>query len=65
MIEVVTLPVLKIVPATKKAALDAIAVLFHESHRHTYRKKYLATDFSNDLTNLTKISASKRLGLLF
>jgi hypothetical protein len=30
-----------------------------------YRKKYPATDFSNGITNLTKISASERLGLVF
>jgi hypothetical protein len=49
MIEVVTLLVLKNVPATKKASLDAIAVHFHKTHRQTYRKKYPATDFSNDI----------------
>ena len=65
MIEVVTLLVLKNVPATKKASLDAIAVHFHKTHRQTYRKKYPATDFSNGITNLTKISASERLGLVF
>jgi hypothetical protein len=49
MIKVVTLLVLKNVPATKKASLDAIAVHFHKTHRQTYRKKYPATDFSNDI----------------
>jgi hypothetical protein len=65
MIEVVTLLVLKNVPATKKAALDAIAIHFHKTHCQTYRKKYPATDFSNGITNLTKVSASERLGLVF
>ena len=65
MMEVVTLLVLKNVPAPKKAALDAIAVHSHKTHRQTYRKKYPATDLSNGITNLTKISASKRLGLVF
>ena len=46
-------------------SLDAIAVHFHKTHRQTYRKKYPATDFSNGITNLTKISASERLGLVF
>ncbi len=65
MMEVVTLFVLKNVPAPKKAALNAIAVHSHKTHRQTYRKKYPATDFSNGITNSTKISASKRLGLVF
>ncbi len=65
MIEVVTLFVLKNVPAIKKAALDAIAVHFHKTHRQMHGKKYPATDFSNGITNLTKVSASERLVFLF
>ena len=65
MIEVVTLLVLKNIPSPKKAALDAIAVHFHKTHRQTYCKKYPATDFSNGITNLTKISASDGLVLCF
>jgi hypothetical protein len=65
MVVVVTLLVLKNVPATKKAALDAIAVHFHKTPCQVYRKKYPATDFSNGITILTKILASKRLGLVF
>ena len=65
MIEVATLLVFINVPATKKATLDAIAVHFHKTHCQTYRKKYPATDFSNGITNFTKISASKRLGPVF
>jgi hypothetical protein len=42
-----------------------LAVRFHKTHRQTYRKAYPATDFSNGITNLTKISASERLGLVF
>ena len=42
-----------------------MAVRFHKSHRQTYRKAYPATDFSNGVTNLTKITASERLGLVF
>ena len=65
-IEVVTFLVLTdIPPATKKAALDVLAIRFHKSHRQTYRKAYPATDFSNGITNLTKISAAERLGLVF
>ena len=65
LIEKVTFLVLQNVPARKKAALDALAVHFHRSHRQTYRKAYPATDFSNGITNLTKISAAKRVGLVF
>jgi hypothetical protein len=65
MIEVVTFLVLENVPTSKKAALDGLAIRFHHTHRQTYRKAYPATDFSNGITNLTKISASERLGLVF
>jgi hypothetical protein len=66
MIEVVTFLVLKNVPSSIMCAeLDAIAIDFHKSHRQTARKMYPATDFSNGITNLTNISASERLGLLF
>ena len=64
-IEVVTFLVLTNIPPTKKAALDVLAIRFHKSHRQTYRKAYPATDFSNGITNLTKISAAERLGLVF
>ena len=65
MIERVTFLVLKNVPASKQAALDRLAIRFHKTHRQTYRKMYPATDFSNGITNLTNISASERLGLVF
>jgi hypothetical protein len=66
LIEKVTFVVLQNVPgARKKAALDALAVHFHQSHRQTYRKACPATDFSNGITNLTKISAAERVGLVF
>ena len=64
-IENVTLFVLANVPPSKKASLDHLAIAFHKSHRQTYRKAYPSTDFSNGITNLTKISASERLGLVF
>ena len=64
-IEKVTFLVLENIPAGKKAALDYLAVRFHKTHRQTYRKAYPSTDFSNGITNLTKISASERLGLVF
>ena len=41
LIEKVTFLVLQNVPARKKAALDALAVKFHRSHRQTYRKPTL------------------------
>jgi hypothetical protein len=64
-IEVVTFLVLNNIPKRQKAALDRLAVRFHKSHRQSYRKAYPATDFSNGITNLTKISAAERLGLVF
>lgn len=65
MIEVVTFMVLDNVPQSKLAALDALAIRFHKSHRQTIRRNYPATDFSQGITNLTKISAAERLGLVF
>lgn len=65
MIEMVTLLVIDNVPVSKRAALDSLAIRFHRTHRQTYRKAYPATDFSNGITNLTRISASERLGLVF
>ena len=65
MIEVVTFMILENVPSSKKAALDHLAVTFHKSHRQTHRKAFPATDFSCGITNLTKISASERVGLVF
>jgi hypothetical protein len=65
MIEQVTFLVLQNVPATKKAALDQLAIQFHKRHRQTYRKQYPSTDFSNGITNLTRISATERFGLVF
>jgi hypothetical protein len=64
-IEMVTFLVLDNVPPSKKAALDSLAIKFHHSHRQTHRKMYPSTDFSNGITNLTKISAAERLGLVF
>ena len=65
MIEVVTFLVLENIPDRKKAALDALAIRFHLSHRQTCRSMYPATDFSRGVTNLTKISAAERVGLVF
>jgi Plavaka transposase len=65
MIEVVTFLVLENVPPSKLAALDALAISFHKSHRQTIRRTFPATDFSQGITNLTKISAAERLGLVF
>ena len=65
MIEVVTFSVLNHVPRSKLAALDALAIRFHKSHRQTIRKTYPSTDFTQGITNLTKISAAERLGLVF
>ncbi len=45
--------------------MDALAIRFHNSHRQTIRRTYPANDFSQDMTNLTKISAAARLGLIF
>ena len=65
MIAVVTYLVLENVPDSKKAALDHLAIRYHNKHRQTCRKLYPATDFSTGITNLTKISAAERLGLVF
>jgi Plavaka transposase len=64
-IEMVTFLVLDNVPPSKKAILDELAIKFHRTHRQSHRKAYPATDFSNGITNLTKISAAERLGLVF
>ncbi len=64
-IEKVTKLVLESLPASKKAAFDDLAIAFHKSHRHTHRKKYPSTDFSNGVTNLTKITASERVEIVF
>jgi hypothetical protein len=64
-IEKVTKLILDSLPASKKAAFDDLAIAFHKSHRQTYRKEYPSTDFSNGVTNLTKITASERVGLVF
>ena len=57
--------VLNNIPKRQKAALDRLAVQFYKSHCQSYRKAYPATDLSNGITNLTKISAAERLGLVF
>jgi hypothetical protein len=65
LIEHVTFLVLDNVPASRKDALDTLAVQFHQQHRQMYRSRYPATDFSRGVTNLTKVAARKRLGLEF
>jgi hypothetical protein len=65
LIEHVTFLVLDNVPAYRKAALDTLAVQFHQRHRQPYRTRYSATDFCRGVTNLTKVTARKRLGLVF
>jgi hypothetical protein len=37
----------------------------NKSHRQTICRSYPVTDFSNGITNLTKISAAQHLGLVF
>jgi hypothetical protein len=65
MIEVATFLVLKNIPASQQAALDRLAIHFHKTHRQTHRKMFPTTDFSRGITNLTKITATERLGLVF
>ena len=65
LIEHVTSLVLDNVPVSRKAALDTLAVQFHQQHRQTFRSTYPATDSSHGVTNLTKVTARKRLGLVF
>jgi hypothetical protein len=64
-IEHVTFFVLDNVPASRKAALDTLAVQFHNQHRQSYCTRYPATNFSPGLTNLTKVKGRKSLGLVF
>jgi hypothetical protein len=64
-IEMVTFLILENVPPSKKAALDALAIKFHQSHMQRHRKMFPMTNCSNGITNLTKISAAERLGLVF
>jgi hypothetical protein len=56
---------LESLPASKKAAFDDLAIAFHKSHRQTHRKELPSTDFSNGVTNLAKITASERIGIVF
>jgi hypothetical protein len=65
MIEMVTFLILDNVPKRKLAALDALAIRFHKLHRQTIRQTFPATDFRQGITNLSKISAAERLGLVF
>ena len=65
LIEHVTFLVLDNVPASRKAALDTLAVQFHQRQRQTFRSTYPATDFSRGVTNLTKMTARELLGLVF
>ena len=65
MIEKVTFLVLDNVTTKTKATLDGLAIQYHKSHRQSTRKEYPGTDFSNGVTNLTRISAVERVGLVF
>ena len=65
LVEMITFVVLDNVPASKKAALDCLALCFHKSHRQTFRSKFPSTTFCNGITNITKISAAERVGLVF
>lgn len=65
LVEMVTYVVLDHVPASKKAALDRLALRFHKSHRQTFRSTFPSTSFCNGITNITKLSAAERLGLVF
>ena len=65
LVEMITFVVLDNVPASKKAALNCLALRFHKSHRQTFRSKFPSTTFWNGITNITKISAAERVGLVF
>ena len=65
LVEMITFVVLDNVPASKKAALDCLALRFHKSHRQTFRSTFPSTTFCNGITNITKISAAERVGLVF
>ena len=58
--------VLKNVPvSSKQAQVDAVVVRFPCMHCQTYHQGYPATDFSNGITNITKILAAERIGMMF
>ena len=65
LIEHVTFLELDNITASRKAALNTLAVQFHQRHRQTYHTRYPASHFSRGVTNLTKVTARKRLGLVF
>ena len=65
LVEMVSYVVLENVPVSKKAALDYRALRFHRTHRQTCRSTFPTTSFSNGITNITKISAAERIGLVF
>jgi hypothetical protein len=65
LIEMVTFLVLDNITATNLADLDTLAIELHKTHRQTIHRSYPVTDVSNGITNLTKISAAERLGLVF
>jgi hypothetical protein len=65
LVEMVTHVVIDNVPPSKKAALDRLALRFHKTHRQSYRSSFPSTTFCNGITNISKISAAERLGLVF
>jgi hypothetical protein len=65
LVEMVTHVVIDDVPPSKKAALDRLALRFHKTHRQSFRSSFQSTTFCNGITNISKISAAERLGLVF
>ena len=61
----VTSWILETLTDSQSALLDNVAIDFHKRHFQTYRKSYPGTDFSHGVTNLTRLTASERVGLLF
>jgi hypothetical protein len=65
LVEIVTHVVIDNVPPSKKAALDRHVLHFHKAYRQSFCSSSPSTAFCNGITNISKISAAERLGLVF
>ena len=50
---------------SKKAAVARLAMRFHKAHQQNFHSSFPSTTFCNGITNISKISATERLGLVF
>jgi hypothetical protein len=65
LVEMVTHVVIVNVPPSKKSVLDRLVLRFHKTHRQSFCSSFPSTTFCNGITNISKISAAERLGLVF